>query len=98
METTEQNNDVQNARVLQQDKLSKKFIYQFAWFWSIISIAYIFGITFFTIPAANVRYADTCLGFILGSVIAVILGYFYGSSQGSKEKTEAMTEMVKESK
>jgi hypothetical protein len=84
--------DVANARnmqveALRQDDLfSKRFIYIFATFWSIFAAGYIGFITFGTIPADNQRFADTILGFLLGTVVATILQFFFGSSMGSKEK------------
>lgn len=84
--------DVANARnmqveALRQDDLfSKRFIYIFATFWSIFAAGYIAFITFGTIPADNQRFADTILGFLLGTVVATILQFFFGSSMGSKEK------------
>jgi len=84
--------DVANARqmqvaALQQDDLfSKRFIYVFATFWSLFAAGYIAFITFGTIPADNQRFADTILGFLLGTVVATILQFFFGSSMGSKEK------------
>jgi hypothetical protein len=84
--------DVANARnmqveALRQDDLfSKRFIYIFATFWSIFAASYIGFITFGTIPEDNQRFADTILGFLLGTVVATILQFFFGSSMGSKEK------------
>lgn len=84
--------DVANARnmqveALRQDDLfSKRFIYIFATFWSIFAAGYIGFITFGTIPADNQRFADTILGFLLGTVVATILQFFFGSSMGSKDK------------
>ena len=84
--------DVANARnmqveALRQDDLfSKRFIYIFATFWSIFAAAYIAFITFGHIPEDNQRFADTILGFLLGTVVATILQFFFGSSMGSKEK------------
>jgi hypothetical protein len=84
--------DIANARnmqveALRQDDLfSKRFIYIFATFWSIFAAAYIGFITFGTIPPDNQRFADTILGFLLGTVVATILQFFFGSSMGSKEK------------
>lgn len=84
--------DTANARnmqveALRQDDLfSKRFIYYFAIFWSLFAAGYIGFITFGTIPADNQRFADTILGFLLGTVVATILQFFFGSSMGSKEK------------
>jgi hypothetical protein len=82
--------DMQKAALAQNDVMSKRFVYYFASFWSICSALYIGFITFGNIPAGNVRFADTILGFILGTVIATILNYFYGSSSGSTRKTDIM--------
>lgn len=85
--------DVQNARDMQrqamqsEDRFVRWFIYLFAGFWSILSAAYIGFITFGTIPETNVRFADTILGFVLGTLIATIIQFFYGSSKGSHDKT-----------
>jgi hypothetical protein len=84
--------DTANARnmqveALRQDDLfAKRFIYIFATFWSIFAASYIGFITFGTIPEDNQRFADTILGFLLGTVVATILQFFFGSSMGSKEK------------
>ena len=84
--------DTANARnmqveALRQDDLfSKRFIYIFATFWSIFAASYIGFITFGHIPEDNQRFADTILGFLLGTVVATILQFFFGSSMGSKEK------------
>lgn len=84
--------DIANARnmqveALRQDDLfSKRFIYIFAIFWSLFAAGYIGFITFGTIPPDNQRFADTILGFLLGTVVATILQFFFGSSMGSKEK------------
>ena len=32
---------------------------------------------------ANTRFADTIVGFILGTVVSTIIGYFYGSHNQS---------------
>ena len=84
--------DIANARNLQvealrqEDLFSKRFIYYFAIFWSIFAAGYIGFITFGTIPTDNQRFADTILGFLLGTVVATILQFFFGSSMGSKDK------------
>ena len=84
--------DVKDARNMQienlkqDDKFSKRFIYLLAAFWSLFSAVYIMLITFGTIPAGNIRFADTILGFILGTIIATIINFFLGTSDRSNEK------------
>jgi hypothetical protein len=84
--------DTANARNMQvealrqDDVFAKRFIYIFATFWSIFAASYIGFITFGHIPEDNQRFADTILGFLLGTVVATILQFFFGSSMGSKEK------------
>lgn len=82
---------MQIAALHQDDVFSKRFVMYLAIFWSVFAVAYISFITFGNIPAANVRFADTILGFILGTVIATVLNFFFGSSQSSKDKTYALT-------
>jgi hypothetical protein len=88
--------DTADARAMQVealkqgDYLSKRFIYYFATFWSVAAALYIAFITFGDIPESNVRFADTILGFILGTIIATIVQFFFGSSQGSKDKEHAL--------
>ena len=69
-----------------------------ATFWSVTAVVYIFLITFTFIPEMNVRFADTILGFLLGTVVATILNFFLGSSASSKEKTEVLAAELKEQK
>lgn len=96
--------DRQNARAMQTEALkqgdmfSKRFIYYFALMWSIFSFGFIIGITFFEIPEQNIRFADTVLGVLLGTIISGILQFFYGSSQSSKEKTQMQMELTKKLK
>ena len=91
------NKNTANARAMQvaalgqDDKFAKRFVMYLATFWSVTAVTYIFFITFGTINESNVRFADTILGFLLGTVVATIINFFLGSSAGSKEKTEAMT-------
>jgi hypothetical protein len=51
-----------------------------ATFWSVVSAVYIAFITFATIPENNVRFADTVLGFILGTVVATLINFYFGSA------------------
>lgn len=93
--------DTADARQLQvvalgqDDLFSKRFIYFFASFWSVMACVYIGGITFGTIPADNVRFADTCLGFILGTLVAAIINYFFGSTRGSDNKNTTIADLAK---
>lgn len=86
---------MQVAALQQDDKFSKRFVMYLATFWSLTAVAYIFLITFTNIPELNVRFADTILGFLLGTVVATILNFFLGSSASSKEKTEVLAGMKK---
>jgi len=92
--------DVQDARGLQgkalaqDDLFSKRFIYYFAIGWSVFCGTYIAFITFGEIPDANVRFADTILGFTLGTLVAQIFNFFFGSSAGSKRQGDTIREVV----
>ena len=77
--------DIQDARAMQvealkqDDKFAKRFVYYFAAAWSLFAVGYLSAITFMAIPEQSVRFADTILGFTLGTLIATIIGYFYGN-------------------
>jgi len=86
---------MQVAALNQSDLFSKRFVMYLAMFWSVTAMLYIFLITFTTIPDLNVRFDDTILGFLLGTVVATILNFFLGSSASSKEKTEVLAGMKK---
>lgn len=47
--------------------------------WSIFTFAYLTAITFTALPDANIRFADTALGFLLGTVVSSIIGFYYDS-------------------
>ena len=96
--------DTKDARNMQiqalksDDPFVRRFIYYFAIFWSLASAAYIGFITFGEIPEKNVRFADTILGFVLGTLIATIVQFFYGSSKGSQDKTAALAKELEDGK
>ena len=96
--------DTKDARNMQvqalksDDPFVRRFIYFFAIFWSVMSAAYIGFITFGEIPERNVRFADTILGFVLGTLIATIVQFFYGSSKGSQDKTAALAKELEDGK
>ena len=87
-ENTKDARAMQAKALEQDDNFSKRFIYYFAAFWSLCAVIYIGCITFVTIPEASIRFADTILGFILGTVIATIINFFYGSSSGNERRSE----------
>ena len=95
-ENTADARDMQKVALQQDDLFSKRFVYYLASFWSLVAVIYIGMITFMTIPEANVRFADTILGFLLGTVIATIFNFFLGSSQSSKDKTKMLTDSTKQ--
>lgn len=68
------------------DPLVRRFVYFFISFWSILSAIYIGCITFVDIPEDNVRFADTILGFVLGTMVASMFQFLLGSSLGSRNK------------
>lgn len=79
---------MQNTALQQEDVFAKRFVYYFAIFWSTVASLYIGFITFGDIPQASVRFADTILGFLLGTIVTTIIQFFYGSSFGSRLKDE----------
>lgn len=90
LEDTASARDMQKTALGQEDTFSKRYVYYLASAWSLFAIVYIICITFCTIPAGNVRFADTILGFLLGTIVAQIMNYFFGSSSGSKAKTDLL--------
>lgn len=69
-----------------EDPLVRRFVYFFIAGWSILSAAYIGFITFGYIPEQNIRFADTILGFVLGTMVASMFQFLLGSSLGSRAK------------
>lgn len=86
--------NMQGAREMQlkamesDDPLVRRFVYYFIGFWSLLSATYIGFITFGAIPAENIRFADTILGFVLGTMVASMFQFLLGSSIGSRKKDE----------
>jgi len=86
---------MQGEALRQEDVFSKRFVYVFAIIWSLFAGTYIVAITFMNIPSENVRFADTILGFVLGTIIANIVNFFYGSSRSSQVKDILLSDMRK---
>lgn len=82
--------DMQMHAMESQDPLVRRFIYYFAWFWSTVSIVYFFAVTFIPLKPESQNFANTILGFLLGTAVAAILQFFYGSSKGSMDKSAAL--------
>lgn len=76
------------------DAFNRRFLAYFAVFLVVCAMAYIVAITFLQMPSENIRFADTVLGAILGSMIATPLGYFYGSSKSTGTKDDAIISML----
>jgi hypothetical protein len=55
-----------------------------------IGFAYLFAVTFLTIPTSGIEHAKTITGFILGVTISSLINYFWGSSKGSAAKSDAI--------
>jgi Fe2+ transport system protein B len=68
------------------DQFVRRFTYYFIAAWSIFAMIYIPCMTFAEIPERNVRFADTILGFLLGTVVASMFAFLLGSSFGSRQK------------
>ena len=69
-----------------EDPFVRRFTYYFIAFWSAFAMIVIPCMIFMPIPEANVRFADTILGFLLGTVIASMFAFLLGSSFGSRQK------------
>jgi hypothetical protein len=80
--------DMQLKAMDSDDPLVRRFVYYFISFWSVLCATYIGCITFLDIPDENVRFADTILGFVLGTMVAAMFQFLLGSSLGSRKKDE----------
>jgi hypothetical protein len=78
--------DMQLKAMDSDDPLVRRFVYYFVSFWSVLSATYIGCITFVDIPEDNIRFADTILGFVLGTMVASMFQFLLGSSLGSRNK------------
>jgi hypothetical protein len=78
--------DMQLKAMDSDDPLVRRFVYYFVSFWSVLSATYIGCITFVDIPEDNIRFADTILGFVLGTMVASMFQFLLGSSLGSRSK------------
>jgi hypothetical protein len=77
---------MQVAALQSDDPFVRRYVYYFITCWSIFSMIFIPAIVFFDIPEGNERFADTILGFLLGTMVASMFSFLLGSSLGSKTK------------
>lgn len=80
--------DMAKAAMQSTDPFVRRFTYYFITVWSVFAMTYIPLITFSVIPQENVRFADTILGFMLGTVMASMFSFLLGSSFGSRQKDD----------
>lgn len=80
--------DMAKAAMQSNDPFVRRFTYYFITGWSVFAMVYIPLITFSNIPDSNVRFADTILGFMLGTVMASMFSFLLGSSFGSRLKDD----------
>lgn len=80
--------DMQLTSLKHDDKLVRHFLYYFIGFWSIFSAAFIPSLIWIDIPDENTRFADTVLGYIMGTVVTSMFAFLLGSSQGSRMKDD----------
>lgn len=95
---TQDARDLQKEALKQSDVFSKRFLYYFSIGWSFLVAAYIGFITFAPIPDSNIRFADTILGFLLGTILATMFNFFYGTSKSSQNKDDVIKGVVEKIK
>jgi predicted CDP-diglyceride synthetase/phosphatidate cytidylyltransferase len=84
--------DLSNARAMHiaamqsDDPFVRRFTYYFIAAWTTFAVIFVPCVVFLPIPADNVRFADTIIGFLLGTVIASTFSFLLGSSFGSRAK------------
>lgn len=75
-------------------RFSRRFLAYFAAGLCIVAMAYVSAITFLPLPKENARFADTVLGFILGTVMATPIAFFFGSTKSSQAKDAVIAAKV----
>lgn len=69
---------------------NRRFLAWFAVGLVACSFAYIGCITFMVVPKENQRFADTVLGFLLGTLLGTLITFFYGSSKSAQNKDDTI--------
>lgn len=62
------------------------------------AMVFIFAISFGHIQPESVRFVDTILGFLLGTVVSTVIQFFFGSSVSSRKKTDELVEGLKDAR
>lgn len=76
------------------DLFNRRFLAYFAVGLCVAAMAYVAAITFIPLPKENARFADTVLGWLLGTAMATPIAFFYGSSKSSALKDAAIRDML----
>jgi hypothetical protein len=80
--------DMQMAAMKSDDPLVRRFIYYFIAVWSGFAIVFIPSLIWAPIPDSGTRYADTILGYVMGTIVTSMFAFLLGSSQGSRMKDD----------
>jgi len=78
--------DMQMKAMESDDPFVRRFLYYFIAMWSTFSVVFIPCLIWVPIPENKTRFADTILGYVLGTVITGMFAFLLGSSQGSRNK------------
>lgn len=84
-----------NTNLMKYQNRTATFQYTVGAILVFVSFLYIFLITWIPIPEQNIRFVDTSLGFLLGTVISTIIMYFFGASASSTTTVTKSTGMKK---
>jgi hypothetical protein len=80
--------DMQMQAMKSDDPLVRRFIYFFIAFWSIFAAVFIPALIWVPIGEDNMRFADTVLGYVMGTMVTSMFAFLLGSSQGSRMKDD----------
>jgi hypothetical protein len=80
--------DMQMAAMKSDDPLVRRFVYIFIAFWSVFAVGFIPSLIWAPIPESGTRYADTILGYVMGTIVTSMFAFLLGSSQGSRMKDD----------
>lgn len=78
--------DMQMEAMKSEDPLVRRFVYYFIAFWSVFAVIFIPSLIWAAIPESGQRYADTILGYVMGTIVTSMFAFLLGSSQGSRMK------------